>query len=262
MRVKGVPVLLTPMTDDHTGVVAQLQSDADVSADFFVSLHRELTARGWERIRTNAIGERFIEAAHDAGFATAQRLVLLERPTTGKAGLDAGGRSAYVVHAMTYHGSSPRTRRMIDAFGRIDAASFPATWSLDSRALRDAATATPRHRFFSVTATTDDIHVDDVNDEDTDVETVVADAAPSGYLLCGADATHGFIQRLAVHPDRRRRGIAGVLLARSLGWLDSLGVRSTWVNTEPDNAAALQLYFTAGFHRLPTGLVVVERTAP
>ena len=83
----------------------------------------------------------------------------------------------------------------------------------------------------------------------------------SGYLLCGADSTHGFIQRLAVHPQQRRRGIARMLLARSLGWLAALGVRSTWVNTEPDNAAALQLYIAAGFQRRSSGLVVVERSA-
>ncbi len=247
--MKGVPILLTPMTDDPRGVVAQLQSDADISTDFFVSLHRELTARGWERIRTNAVAERFTDAAHDAGFATAQRLVLLERPTISEAGLETAGESAVVVHATTYHGSSPRTRRMLDACGRIDASSFPPTWSLDARSLRDAATATPRHRFFSVTATQDD---DDCDDDDDSL---------SGYLLCGADSTHGFIQRLAVHPRHRRQGMARVLLARSLGWLATLGVRSTWVNTEPDNAAALHLYLNAGFQRRSTGLVVVERCA-
>jgi ribosomal protein S18 acetylase RimI-like enzyme len=136
-------------------------------------------------------------------------------------------------------------RRMLDACARIDASSFPATWSLDARALRDAATATPRHRFFTVTAT----------HGDTD------DEALSGYLLCGADSTHGFIQRLAVHPRQRARGIARELLARSLGWLGALGVRSTWVNTEPDNAAALHLYLGTGFQRHATGLVVVERAA-
>lgn len=245
MRVKGVPVLLTPMTDDPRGVVAQLHSDADISTEFFVSLYRELTARGWERIRTNAVAERFADAAHDAGFVTAQRLVLLERPRPSSADAAIDGSSAFVVHATTYHGSSPRTRRMLDAYACIDAASFPPTWSLDARALRDAAGATPRHRFFTVSATHDD----------TD------EAVSSGYLLCGADSTHGFIQRLAVHPQQRGQGIARVLLARSLGWLGVLGVRSTWVNTEPDNAAALHLYLGTGFRRHPAGLVVVERAA-
>jgi ribosomal protein S18 acetylase RimI-like enzyme len=253
MRVKGVPVLLTPMTDDPRGVVAQLQSDADISPEFFVSLHRELTALGWERIRTNAVAERFADAARDAGFVTAQRLVLLERPRLTVAGLASDGDSAFVVHATTYHGSSPRMRRMLDACARIDASSFPATWSLDARALRDAAAATPRHRFFTVTATHGD------TDDDTDGN--ADDDALSGYLLCGADSTHGFIQRLAVHPRQRARGIARELLARSLGWLGALGVRSAWVNTEPDNAAALHLYLGTGFQRHATGLVVVERAA-
>lgn len=246
MRVKGVPVLLTPMTDEPRGVVAQLLSDADISKEFFVSLHRELTALGWERIRTNAVAERFTDAAHDAGFDTAQRLVLLERPRLADPPPETEGESAFVVHATTYHAASPRTRRMVDACARIDASSFPPTWSLDARALRDAAAATQRHRFFSATATHD-------HGENED--------AMSGYLLCGADSTHGFIQRLAVHPQQRRRGIARMLLARSLGWLAALGVRSTWVNTEPDNAAALQLYIAAGFQRRSSGLVVVERSA-
>jgi ribosomal protein S18 acetylase RimI-like enzyme len=95
--------------------------------------------------------------------------------------------------------------------------------------------------------------VDDDHDDDGD--------SLSGYLLSGADSTHGFVQRLAVHPRHRRQGIARVLLARSLGWLGALGVRSTWVNTEPDNAAALHLYLGTGFQRHATGLVVVERAA-
>lgn len=247
MRVKGVSVLLTPMPDDPSGVVAQLHSDADLSGEFFVALHRDLTARGWERIRTNAVAERFADAAHDAGFVTAQRLVLLERPRLTDQGPATEGSTAFVVHATTYHGSSPRTRRLVDACARIDASSFPLTWSLDARALRDAAAATPRHRFFSATATRNDSEIDE---------------AVIGYLLCGADSTHGFIQRLAVHPQQRRRGIGQLLLARSLGWLAALGVRSTWVNTEPDNAAALQLYLATGFQRQSAGLVVVERSTP
>lgn len=240
VRVRGVGVLLTPIPDEPRGVVAQLHSDAEISAEFFTDLQRDLAARGYDRIRTNAIGERFAAVAHPAGFATVQRLALLERPSlAGDVNDPDVITSDVIVRHATYHASSPRARRLLDVCALIDAASFPATWSLDSPALRDAASATPRHRFFVARDTT-------------------ADSPIVGYLMCGADSTHGFIQRLAVHPGHRNRGIARALLRWSLAWLQSLGVRSSWVNTEPDNATALQLYGAAGFRRQPTGLVVVE----
>jgi ribosomal protein S18 acetylase RimI-like enzyme len=52
------------------------------------------------------------------------------------------------------------------------------------------------------------------------------------------------------------------MLGCAIEWLQTAGVQSTWVNTEPDNAAALSLYARAGFRRQPAGLVVVEWIAP
>src|SRR5436190_634893 len=41
---------------------------------------------------------------------------------------------------------------------------------------------------------------------------------PQGYAITGAAGRRGYVQRLAVHPDARRRGIGGALLVDGLRW--------------------------------------------
>lgn len=263
VRVHGVPVLVAPIPDDPHGVVAQLHSDAEISTDFFAALRRDLAARGYRRIRTNAIGERYSVAAHSAGFVTAQHLVLLERPREALPPVVAN----ITIRATTHHPASARSRHVLDSCASIDAVCFPATWSLDAAALRDAVSATPRHRLF---VAIERVAVEPVvNNPAAMAAPIVATGRktayieqPIGYLLCGADASHGFVQRLAVIPERRCSGVARVMLGCAIEWLQAAGVQSTWVNTEPDNAAALSLYARAGFRRQPAGLVVVEWNAP
>lgn len=252
-RIGGVPVVISAAAHEPGAALVQLRSDEHVPSDFFVALRSEMLARGCHRVRSNAIAERFVDAAHRAGFEVAQRLVLLRRDVHGAdhvpnaltpddhRGDGRHGGVHGVVHGggFTYRGPTPRSRLAIEQCARVDAMSFAESWSLDAAALRDAATATPRHRFF----------VSRVDD------TVV------GFVLCGTDSRYGFIQRLAVDPAARNHGVATSLLTASLRWLTTPVIETTWVNTEPTNEAALRLYARAGFHRHHEGLVVVEWTA-
>lgn len=248
-RIGGVPVVISAAAHEPGAALVQLRSDEHVPSDFFVALRSEMSARGCHRVRSNAIAERFIDAAHRAGFEVAQRLVLLRRYMHGADHVanaftpdDHRGTGRHgVIHRdeFTYRGPTPRSRLAIEQCARVDAVSFAETWSLDAAALRDAATATPRHRF--VVSRADD--------------TVV------GFVLSGADSRYGFIQRLAVDPTARNHGVATSLLTASLRWLSTPLIETTWVNTEPTNEAALRLYARAGFHRHHEGLVVVEWNA-
>lgn len=248
-RIGGVPVVISAAAHEPGAALVQLRSDEHVPSDFFVALRSEMSARGCHRVRSNAIAERFIDAAHRAGFEVAQRLVLLRRDMHGADHVanaftpdDHRGTGRHgVIHRdeFTYRGPTPRSRLAIEQCARVDAVSFAETWSLDAAALRDAATATPRHRF--VVSRVDD--------------TVV------GFVLSGADSRYGFIQRLAVDPTARNHGVATSLLTASLRWLSTPLIETTWVNTEPTNEAALRLYARAGFHRHHEGLVVVEWNA-
>jgi ribosomal protein S18 acetylase RimI-like enzyme len=241
-RIRGVPVVLsTPVADPRT-VCVQLRSDDAVPGDFFAAMRTEMEARGFRRVRSNAIAERFVDDARHAGFEVAQRLALLRRHgadavSSADSTSSAGG--DHHVDAFTYRGPTSRSRLTLEQCARVDALSFAPSWSLDAVGLRDAAGATPRHRFF-VSRLADTV---------------------TGFLLCGADVRHGFIQRLAVDPRVRNNGVAKSLLNASLRWLASTTIETTWVNTEPTNEAALRLYAGAGFHRHHDGLVVVEWSA-
>jgi ribosomal protein S18 acetylase RimI-like enzyme len=82
----------------------------------------------------------------------------------------------------------------------------------------------------------------------------------SGYAITGRSGRNGYLQRIAVHPNARNRGFGRTLIADALWWLRRRAVDRALVNTQLDNAAALSLYESCGFRRLPIGLCVLGRT--
>ena len=70
------------------------------------------------------------------------------------------------------------------------------------------------------------------------------------------------MQRLAVHPDAHRNGVATDLLVDSLRWMRRARLQRVFVNTHVHNVAALTLYRAHGFAELPDRLRVFEGPIP
>jgi ribosomal protein S18 acetylase RimI-like enzyme len=123
---------------------------------------------------------------------------------------------------------------------RLDALSFPPFWQLDTAGLHEALTATAHSRF----------------------RMVAAGGAPIAYAIVGRAGRRGYLQRLAVHPDSRRAGLATALVVDGLRWARRWGVHRVVVNTQVDNTAALALYEALGFRVQPGGLSVLAAAVP
>jgi ribosomal protein S18 acetylase RimI-like enzyme len=80
-----------------------------------------------------------------------------------------------------------------------------------------------------------------------------------GFSVNGRAGRVGYIQRLAVDPDVRRRGVGRVLVVDALTWMHRRQLDDALVNTGSDNTAALELYRGLGFVELPEPLLVLER---
>jgi ribosomal protein S18 acetylase RimI-like enzyme len=124
----------------------------------------------------------------------------------------------------------------------VDRRAFDASWRLAGPdALQDAVRATPIARFRVV------------DDRDDIAGGVV------GYAITGRAGPQGYLQRVAVAPAGRRRGWGRALVADGLHWLRFRGATRVLVNTQLGNEAALALYESCGFRRLPVGLSVLAR---
>jgi ribosomal protein S18 acetylase RimI-like enzyme len=184
-----------------------------------------IQARSYKAVVTNALSPADSLPFVDAGFDVHERLHLLAHD------LD---------HLPTATGPTRRARRHDHpAILDLDATAFDADWHLDRNGLGDAIRATPVTRF---RVTTD------------------ANAAITGYAITGRSARHGYLQRVAVHADARHRGFGHTLVADALWWLRRRAIDRALVNTQLENDAALSLYESCGFRRLPLGLCVLGRT--
>ncbi len=184
----------------------------------------EAQARSYKMVVTNALSAADALPFVDAGFAVRERLHLL----------------AHDLDRLPPATGTTRRARRHDhhAVLDLDATAFNGDWRLDGGALVDALRATPVTRF-----------------------RVTPDAATkiAGYSVTGRSGHSGYLQRIAVHADARHRGYGRTLVADALWWLRRRSVERALVNTQLDNTAALSLYESCGFRRLPVGLCVLGR---
>lgn len=192
-----------------------------------------MTRWGYGSVRTSAMSPQAAEALGDIGFQPAQDLVLLRlkhlvAPQFGVP-KDIAPRP---VRLLRYRNA------VVNDVLEIDRLAFGHEWHLDNETFHDATRAT-RH-----------VHL----------LTAHRHGLTEGFVLVGVTGQTGFIQRLAVHPNARRSGVASRLIASAVEWSFKKGCTNTVVNTETTNAAALGLYRSIGFSEMNHGLTVLEKS--
>jgi ribosomal protein S18 acetylase RimI-like enzyme len=190
-----------------------------------------LADRGYRSVTTAALRPPELGPFLEAGFTERERLTILHRS----------------LDDLPEAGSLPRgSGRLRRALRRdrprvlaVDHLAFPPAWRLDESGLDDALAATPRTRF-----------------------RVAVDGDVCGYAVCGRAGGTGYLQRLAVAPDRQGRGLGTSLVVDALDWLHRRGARTALVNTQDGNEPALRLYHRLGFRPESYDLIVLERSIP
>jgi len=122
----------------------------------------------------------------------------------------------------------------------IDTRAFDNFWHLGPDGLDEALNATASVRF----------------------RVVEEDGVVLGYAVTGRALDIGYLQRLAVDPDRARQGIGTALVVDSLRWLRRRRGRVMLVNTQESNSTALALYERLGFRLDGAHLTVMGWSAP
>jgi ribosomal-protein-alanine N-acetyltransferase len=193
----------------------------------------EAVAQRATTVRTGALFPNALPAFLDTGFEVADTLTLLA--------MDLSASTAPGSVRRTGAGAPLRVKRlrptMLTEAAVIDRRSFSTPWANDATSLADILTATPFHRSRSV-------HID---------------GRMVGFSISGRADRVGYVQRLAVDPSARRRGVANLLLTDALRWMRRRDITRAMVNTAADNHAALALYESFGFERQPGSLVILER---
>lgn len=213
---------------DDIAYLSPLAGAALPSAAFVCRSVRSLSEQGYRRVVTGALSEAEQVAFRAAGFEVTEHLHLL----------------GHDLHDLPAVPDPPAVLRRCTRGDRqavlvVDRLAFDPFWQLDEWGLQETVSATSHTRFR--------------------IATGAYDLAVLGYAITGRAGRRGYLQRLAVHPASRRRGVGLLLVADSLGWLRRWRVERAMVNTQLANAAALALYERVGFERERSGLSVLAR---
>ncbi len=203
----------------RTVVVRSASPDGPPSVDTLRQALELLHRRGIAQVTTPALDDAAQAPYLAAGFVVRDQLHLLRH------GLQDLARPTTV---RTRRGRGGHDLRRA---AEIDHLAFPPDWWLDATGLQGALRATPVARFRFVDQ--------------------------QAYAISGAAGNRGYLQRIAVAPDERRRGTGSALVLDGLRWMRRRGATHAVVNTQQENHAALALYLELGFVPMPTGLAVL-----
>jgi ribosomal protein S18 acetylase RimI-like enzyme len=200
-----------------------MQPSAQHVADWIA----QARARGARAVRTGALFAPSTPAFTAAGFRPIDTLRLLE--------LDLR-RWQPPPDAPQRHRLRRLRSPMLSDAAAVDQLAFAAPWANTASALGDIVAATPQAR----------------------ARCICIDGEMVAFSICGRAARWGYVQRLAVHPDARRQGLAAQLLTDALRWMRRRDVQRVLVNTATDNDAALALYRANGFEDQTEDLLILE----
>jgi ribosomal protein S18 acetylase RimI-like enzyme len=175
---------------------------------------------GSERFVTKPLNESEVRVFEKLGFAPAYKIVLLEKRLWREPPFTAKEESLSIVRYK---------RKYLDDILSLDATAFDDFWRLDPATMEAVATSCYRN-IFLVAKSGEDI---------------------SGYAMGGANGRLGYLQRLGVHAARQREGIGETLTRSILEALRGMGAKVIMVNTQAENAGALNLYRKLCFQDMP-----------
>jgi len=196
----------------------------------------EARRRGHRSLRTGALFPESRPAFLRAGFRPIDELALLEidlsalRRRHGSSVLDA---------ARDLAGRGPTQRMSADDLGEVaalDQRAFPVPWGNDPTSLQAIRAATPSQRS----------------------RVIRREGAIVGFAISGRAGRAGYLQRLAVDPAARRRGLGRTLVDDACAWMTRRGAVRAVVNTATTNDPAITLYTSFGFQRRSETLMVLE----
>lgn len=225
VTARGVRLRVRPWRGrTDTAELSAVPAGASVPPSLVLLAVERARARGYDEVVTPALpsGER--RPYVDAGFSVREELHLLTHDL-----LALPDRRA-PEHRHHLRRVQRRDRELVLV---IDGAAFDPFWRLDADALEDAVGATPSTRFRM-------------------------DRGGAGYALTGRAGARGYLQRLAVHPDRQGAGLGSALVLDGLWWLRRWRVQEALVNTQIGNDRAIALYERLGFRRRADGLAVLH----
>ncbi len=223
VRIGGQCARITPANEASRAAVMTSMSSTSLLCEEIVGRCVELArSRGYEELRTGALGLLEQGVYIRAGFEPRSELRLLGAPTRR-------------LRVPPSHGWQYATCRY-DMLGRLaetDQAAFGEDTGLGLAMLQEVISATPRA-----------------------VVRAAFDGAGvlAGYAVFGSASAIGYVQRLAVIPSARRSGAGRGLLGEGVAWMTSKAAERVFVNTELANTAALNLYRSCGFEDQPAVL--------
>jgi ribosomal protein S18 acetylase RimI-like enzyme len=229
----------------HPTTTSPLNTDAVRAA--LIDLGRDTDI---ESITTPALGTNESQGFLSAGFEVQTELILLRH--------DFGGRlfrpdPSVTLTSLPSSWKQAKREAWFRAALSVDGRAFPADEQFDELSLHDALRATPNVRFrFAIRADEPRRRFRPARQPTPDPESVI------GYAITGRAERRGYLQRLAVDPAAQRLGIGRSLCRDGLVWAQRRGVRVMAVNTRPHNSAALALYESIGYRRLPERLLVLQ----
>ena len=198
------------------------------SPDFVRRCLGTLANQGFVRVVTGALAPGEQAGFRAAGFTVSEDLHLLSRT------LHRLPDGPPAMAGVVLRRGVRRDRAEVLA---LDTRAFEPFWRLDDLGLDEAIAATPHARFRIAV-------------ENATTEII-------GYAVTGRAGHRGYLQRLAVLPDRQRQGLGQLLVDDALRWLRRWRVERAMVNTQLENARALGLYERCGFRREPSRLSVL-----
>jgi ribosomal protein S18 acetylase RimI-like enzyme len=226
--------------DGQIAYLAPLAPSGAPSVDFLRRCLETLAARGFTRVVTSALAPAEQAGFLAVGFEEYERLHLLSH------NLHDVARAGKEAKELLRRGRTADWPAVL----AVDASAFASFWRLDAGGLREAIDATPVTRF-RVAAGRRGMTGPGGRSNSA--------AGVFAYAVTGLSVNQGYLQRLAVHPDHRRRGVGRALGLDGLRWLRRRGVSEAVVNTQLGNEPALALYLSLGFRHERIQLSVLHR---